>query len=82
MARNVPPQTPSPCDVLHTLQQAGRDLQSWMAHMEAFAADPNPGRVINARRIARIVRETVNEALCATAEIEQATLDQKTLDLA
>jgi hypothetical protein len=82
MATNEPPVPPTPSDVLYTLHQAARDLQSWMAHIEAFAADPNLGQVINAKRIGRIVRETVNEALCETQAIEHAALDEATLGVA
>jgi hypothetical protein len=72
MATAEPLPPPTPCDVLATLRHAAHDLQSWAAHIEAFAGDLNSGQIINARRIGRIVQATVNEALCATQAIEHA----------
>lgn len=74
MATAEPLPLPTPCDVLLALRQAVRDLQSWTVHIEAFADDPNPGQIINARRVGRIVQATVNEAVCVTQALERAAV--------
>lgn len=77
MATNGMPAPPTPSEVVRILEQAAVTLDSWKAHVRAYATSANPelGSLMNASRIAKDAQAMVNDAVCTTRALVNHAAD-------
>lgn len=75
MAVGITAPAPSACDVLATVRDAVRELNSWAGHLEAYLLQGQAGQAQQAARVAAIVTATLEAAACDTRAVARAALE-------
>ncbi len=61
-------------EIAMDLDRVAKHLAEWVAWMRAHGRDGEPGQVMAAMRVARIVQAGVNQAVCDTLALERAAV--------